>query len=847
MERLSAILHRFGFVITLALFGVALLVLYEAFKRHDIGEVFAAMRALAPWQLVTALGLTAAGYLSLCGYDYLAFIYLRHPLPVRKVTLAAFIGYAFTNSAGHSVISGGSVRFRLYSVWGLSPVEISKLLLFCFATFHLGMWALQAVLFMIYPVRVGQLLHIGPVATVALGVALGTTVAGYIVWTLVRRKPIRIKRLELEVPTLPVTLGQIVVVAIDVLLAAGVVYVLVPDRGGVGLGAFVAVYLVALLGGYISQVPGGLGVLEGLMILLLTPALDDAEVLGAMLAYRVIYCLLPLGLAVLLLGFFEIRKEPEVSRVAQIAARSEEWLIPNTLAAMMFIAGGILLMSGATPAPPGRLDRLNQLVPLAVIECSHLLATVVGLALLVLAQGLRLRLAAAFALGAGALGIGAVTSLLAGGHVAGAIIMVFLLAALVPCRRHFFRRSPLAAQWLSPQWFGAVGAAILGACIVAFVAFRGSAGDHFWWTFAIDAEASRTIRSLVAVAALAVALAVANGLRRAPLRPAPPSPEELERAGRIAAASERSIAHLALAGNTSLLFAATGDAFIMYGACRHTWVALGDPVGPAERRQELAWDFWEHARRCGARTVFYKAHPDDVGIYLDLGLTALKLGEEARVDLKSFAPQGSLRDAMARAERDGWRLEMLLPQAVPARIEELRAVSEAWLESRGARERGFAEGRFDQAYLRHTPAMVVERAGRISAFANLWPAAGREELTVDLLRYTPDAPARVMDYLLAGTMAWGAAEGYRWFTLGMAPLPGPETKSLSPFWQRVGAMAFRFGEHFESVQALREYKESFSPTWTPRYLALPGGLRMARSLRDLAALVAGESRTFEAR
>jgi phosphatidylglycerol lysyltransferase len=198
-----------------------------------------------------------------------------------------------------------------------------------------------------------------------------------------------------------------------------------------------------------------------------------------------------------------------------------------------------------------------------------------------------------------------------------------------------------------------------------------------------------------------------------------------------------------------------------------------------------------------------------------------------------------MRDAMSRAERDGWRLEVLPPQAVPARLGELRVVSDAWLQGRGARERGFAEGRFDEAYLRRTPVVIAVRAGRIAAFANLWSAAGREELTVDLLRYTPDAPPRIMDYLLAGTMAWGATEGYRWFTLGMGPLPGPETKSLSPFWHRVGAMAFRFGEHFESVQALREYKESFAPTWTPRYLALPGGLRMARSLRDLASLVSG--------
>lgn len=839
MERLAAILHRFGFLITLALFGVALVVLYEAIKRYGFGDVLSSLRALAPWQLVTALGLTAAGYLALCGYDYLAFVYLRHPLPARKVALAAFIGYAFTNSAGHSVLSGGSVRFRLYSVWGLTPVEISKLLIFCFATFHLGMWALEAALFMAFPVRVGELLRIGPLATAALGVALMAAVVAYIVWTVVRKRPLRMRKLELDIPTLPVTLGQIAVVAIDVVLAAGVVYVLVPDRGGVGLGAFVAIYLVALLGGYISQVPGGLGILEGLMILLL-PTLNEAEVLGAMLAYRVIYCLIPLCLAVLLLGIFEVRKEPEVSRVAQIAARSEEWLVPNTLAAFMFIAGGILLMSGATPAPFGRLERLNQLVPLAVMESAHLLATVSGLVLLVLAQGLRLRLAAAWVLGLAALAAGAAASILAGGHYAGAAVLAVLLAALLPCRRHFFRGAPLSAMWLSPQWFGAVGTTILGACAVAFTAYRGSAAGHSWLTFALEAEAARSIRALVAVAGLAATLAALNGLRRAPPRPGLPEDGDLDRAAPIAAASPRCIAQLAIAGDKSLLFAGTGDAFIMFAARRHTWVALGDPVGPAERRTELAWDFWELSRRHGARTVFYKAHPDDVAIYLDLGLTALKVGEEARVDLQALPQRGPFPEATERALRGGWAIEVVPAAAVAARIGELRAVSDAWLAGRGGRERGFAEGRFDERGLGRTPAVVAARGGRIAAFGSLRLSGGREEMTIDLLRCGAEAPAQVLDLLFAGAMAWGAAQGYRWFSLGLSPLHGPETKSLAPFWQRVGAGAFRFGEHFESAAALREYKEKFAPAWSPRYLALPGGIRMGRCLRDLAALVSGE-------
>ena len=100
----------------------------------------------------------------------------------------------------------------------------------------------------------------------------------------------------------------------------------------------------------------------------------------------------------------------------------------------------------------------------------------------------------------------------------------------------------------------------------------------------------------------------------------------------------------------------------------------------------------------------------------------------------------------------------------------------------------------------------------------------KEELSVDLMRYLSSCPNGVMDYLFTRLMLWGHQQGYRWFSMGMAPLSGLENHSLAPIWNRIGNLIFRHGEHFYNFQGLRNYKDKFDPVWEPKYLASPGGL-----------------------
>jgi phosphatidylglycerol lysyltransferase len=271
---------------------------------------------------------------------------------------------------------------------------------------------------------------------------------------------------------------------------------------------------------------------------------------------------------------------------------------------------------------------------------------------------------------------------------------------------------------------------------------------------------------------------------------------------------------------------------------------MGDPVGSPADVRELAWRFLEQSDRHAGWAAFYEVGAENLPLYLDLGLSLLKLGEEARVPLTTFTLEGGsrkqLRQTHRRVGQQNCTFTLLPASAVAAVLPELAAVSDAWLAEKETREKGFSLGFFAPAYLQRGPVAVVRRDGAIVAFANVLLGGGKEELSVDLMRYAPaTAPPGVMDYLFLELMLWGRTEGYRWFSLGMAPFSGLEVRMLAPLWHRAGAFLFRQGEHFYNFQGVRQYKSKFDPVWEPRYLASPGGLALPRLLANVAALISG--------
>ncbi len=350
---------------------------------------------------------------------------------------------------------------------------------------------------------------------------------------------------------------------------------------------------------------------------------------------------------------------------------------------------------------------------------------------------------------------------------------------------------------------------------------------------------------------LGAAYVLLNMLRPARPEPAVAGAEELARARPLIADSDLTLPNAALTGDKRLLFSDAGDAFVMYQIAGRSWIALGDPVGSQAGAEELVWRLREISDHHGGQTVFYQVCGDRLGLYVDLGLAALKVGEEARVSLDNFSLEGparaDLRQAHKRAQREGASFAVFSPGELEPLLPVLEKISDAWLSSKSTGEKRFSVGAFSPEYLRQFPVAVVHAQGVPVAFANLWTTGTKAELSVDLMRFDPQAPKGAMDYLFIELMLWGRTQGYRWFNLGMAPLSGLEAHPLAPAWHRVGNFIFRHGEHFYNFEGLRRYKMKFDPVWEPRYLVARGGMALPRVLVDVSVLIAGGMKEIFAR
>jgi len=279
---------------------------------------------------------------------------------------------------------------------------------------------------------------------------------------------------------------------------------------------------------------------------------------------------------------------------------------------------------------------------------------------------------------------------------------------------------------------------------------------------------------------------------------------------------------------------------------------MGDPVGNQNAFDNLIWSFREQADKNGAKAVFYQASEAFLPYYLDLGLTFYKLGEEAKVNLSAFTLQGKKRDsqrgARNRFSKLGFSFGILTGNQVEQSLPELRQISDSWLMGKNTHEKGFSLGFFDETYLRRTDIAVVRnQEGKIVAFANLWQTVNKQELSIDLMRYDPDIPGGVMEFLFVELMLWGQQQNYQWFSLGMAPLSGLERRPLAPLWHKIGTIIFDRGDEFYNFEGLYHYKAKFDPVWEPRYLAAPTGFSVPFILMTITRLISGSWKGIFAR
>ena len=550
------------------------------------------------------------------------------------------------------------------------------------------------------------------------------------------------------------------------------------------------------------------------------------------------------ALIIVLCAMLAARKWPAVRRFVAAGGSLNAALVPRLMAVATFAAGAILLFSGATPARAGRLGWVNDVLPLPIIELSAYFASIAGAALILLARGLQRRLDAAYHVTLWVLAGGMVFALTSALDVEQAAFLAVMLVMFLPSRRFFYRRASFFEERLTPGWLVATAGVVAATGALAYLGYgRAAISPEVFWRFADTAQAPRAGRALGLSIGALLLVSLSRLLRTAKPRALSADPEDLALAAVIAANTPRANAHLALLGDKSLMFDPSRRGFIMFGAAGQSWVAMGDPVGPVDVAAGLIDRFVHDCDQRGAWPVFYRVGPQLLYLYLDYGLAVVKLGEVARVPLGDFSLDGpdrrNLRRVWRKAVDAGCTFEVVPPEAVPALLPILRKVSDDWLAQKRTREKAFSLGRFDDAFVSLSPVALVRHQGRVVAFATGWTAGGKAEVESDLLRHVSDAPPGVMRYLLVEFMLWAKQQGYASFNLGMVPLAGVKTSSVTPLWNQLAGMVRARGERYYNFKGLREFKGWFYPEWEPSYLVSPGGAKRPLVLTHIASLVSG--------
>ncbi|WP_027574753.1 lysylphosphatidylglycerol synthase domain-containing protein [Bradyrhizobium sp. WSM1743] len=327
--RQKQILHKLGVVISIAVIGIACYVLYHMLRGIDFNEVLEAIKSTEPSQIAMAALFVAAGYFTLTFYDLFATRAIGHShVPYRINALAAFTSYSIGHNVGASVFTGGAVRYRIYSAYGLNAIDVAKICFLAGLTFWLGNAAVLGLGISYHPEAAASIDQLPPWLNRTLALMIIVALVGYVVWVWTQPRVVGRGPWTVVLPGGPLTLLQIVIGIVDLGFCALAMYVLVPDEPNLGFVVVAVIFVSATLLGFASHSPGGLGVFDAAMLVGLWQ-MDREELLGGMLLFRVLYYLSPFVLSVILLTFREVIIGARSKRLQQAALKLDPGPAPE--------------------------------------------------------------------------------------------------------------------------------------------------------------------------------------------------------------------------------------------------------------------------------------------------------------------------------------------------------------------------------------------------------------------------------------------------------------------------------------------------------------------------------------
>lgn len=651
-----------------AVLGVALLigavyVVQQEFRHLRLKDIGEALAAIPKASLVFSFTWTILSYFVLTFYDRLGTIYAGHKVSYGRVAFASFCAYALSHNLGFAAVSGAAVRYRLYAHWGLTPLQIGKTVAFCSLTFGLGGMVLGGCILFIEPRAIpflGQ--HLPRAAFYGVGALLWAVVLGYVSLSRALGSFSAFGH-AIELPGWRMAIVQVLLATVDVAITATIFYALLPPAAGLTWAIFLGIYLSSYSAGLIANLPGGIGVFDTAMLFGLEPYMSAPHIVGAIVVFRLYYYVIPLFLAgslfagneILLRGGGLLRHVAKLAPVQAIGRWSEPDFAVTANTGAVALCGMLMLCLGVL-APQTDFAWIDPDFADLASQAGQFIPSLIGAGLVLMAIGLSHRVNLAWTLTilllvSGAAFIATQENRL---WVVGILVLTTLL--LAPFRACFYRHPRLLSGPLDPS--SALSLIVLVVCLTALGVTRSQIHllhNNAFWAVMLSPAVPNATRIAVGTAVFLGLAAMWLLLRPSRVGYLPWDQRARQMLLGLGALPEAAIR----AAADGVVLGEAEKAAIPFRRCGRVLVGLGDPAGAESDRISAIWRLRDLANQEGRDAAVWKAGPDLLKVYGDLGLTALPLGPDG---LPMPETEGEYPPArhylVCRAERD---LNLLLP------------------------------------------------------------------------------------------------------------------------------------------------------------------------------------------
>ena len=822
---------------------------YQSFSQTSLHEVISSVKQISFGSLIGAVLFSTISFILLTSAELLAFHSIgEKSIANKNILKVSVLAFGISNTLPFGGLAASMIRLRLYSIYKLGAEKIVSIIAFSSVGSWLGFLLLAGLMSIFVELPTAKVIQIEPIAMKAFGVGLLALILTYLFSSL-KAFHIKIAQFELRAPTIRIALLQISIALVDWTVVGIALYLLLPAHYEFQFQQYFLVFLFSQILSLVVHVPGGIGILEFLFVsVLLANQQISNDLVASFLVFRFIYYVIPFAISL----FFLVRIEFSESQSDLLKGilKIKSFIFsyaPNLASISIFISGTVLLASGATPAIPSRLSFLARHIPEALLSFSYFAASLIGVILLILADGLRKRSSSAWLLTILSLGVAIFFSISKGFDFEEASLLSLFAAGLFLTKDEFFRKSCLTSDSLSPQWLISIGTVVLMISAYAFYSTKGVLDKNLaWWQIDFRSNVPQ-VQAASFAALVLISLVSLWKLLSPPKKPkAKRRHISISEVHELIGQSSETMTSLVFLGDKKIFLGKDKCSFLMHARQGQSWISMGNPIGQMASFEAIIRDFSLAADAYGGWPVFYQINASYLHVYINLGYRIMKIGEEAKVDLKFFTLEGrdkkTMRNTVSRIEREGFEFSIIDCKNFDTIKNEIEKISNAWLKKNAMKEKGFSLGFFDQNYLKKFDTAILKKNGSIVAFANIWKSANKFELSVDLMRTNEMAPSGAMEYIFIQLMLWGRDQAYRSFNLGMAPLAGLDQSIATKSWQSIGNIVYDIGEYFYNFRGVKAFKDKFSPSWESRYIAFPQGASPAAVVTDVTRLIAKSGR-----